>query len=229
MGWWYTSDLGGPVPCEPAGVLVSCSIDRRREHLDISGPVTDCPAPTPGCDPATFLARPTVANATVPRTPSQAPRPSRPLLRSPSRPCLQAAAARIRAPFSCRFTPTTTTPTCRSFRPPPTLFLFGPRPRSRTPMVRGRGRGPNRPPNSVNIGHPQPRPRIRDPGSSPGVNPHPNPPTVRCRSSSNPALRVMPTTLLVLPASGSVTRSARAAGRCWAWSPGAAATRRRSA
>ena len=25
-------------------------------------------------------------------------------------------------------------------------FLFGPRPRSRTPMVRGRGRGPNRPP-----------------------------------------------------------------------------------
>jgi hypothetical protein len=34
--------------------------------------------------------------------------------------------------------------------------LFGPRPRSRTPMVRGRGRGPNRPPPPVSIGQQQP-------------------------------------------------------------------------
>jgi hypothetical protein len=37
-------------------------------------------------------------------------------------------------------------------------FLFGPRPRSRTPMVRGRGRGPNRPRTPVDIGQPQPVP-----------------------------------------------------------------------
>ena len=34
--------------------------------------------------------------------------------------------------------------------------LFGPRPRSRTLMVRGRGRGPNRPPSPVSIGQQQP-------------------------------------------------------------------------
>ena len=64
-------------------------------------------------------------------------------------------------------------------------FLFGPRPRSRTLMVRGRGRGPNRPPTPVSIGQLHRRPRIRNPGSSPGVNPHPERRTRRCRVSSN--------------------------------------------
>jgi hypothetical protein len=48
-----------------------------------------------------------------------------------------------------------------------TSFLFGPRPRSRTPMVRGRGRGPNRPLTPVNIGPPQPPPPdLRSGGTS---------------------------------------------------------------
>ena len=53
---------------------------------------------------------------------------------------------------------------------PPTFLPVWARPRSRTLMVRGRGRGPNRPPTPVSIGQLHRRPRIRNPGSSPGVN-----------------------------------------------------------
>ena len=65
--------------------------------------------------------------------------------------------------------------------PSPTFLPVGPRPRSRTPMVRGRGRGPNRPPTRVPIEKLQRHAGsgIRDPGSGPGVNPHRNALTLR--------------------------------------------------
>jgi hypothetical protein len=146
--------------------------------------------PIPGCDPSTFSARPPVpiaANATAPRTPVAGTAPIATI--APPAHLVLAPTRRRTHPcsISIPLDPGNHHPTPAVSVHHRLSFLFGPRPRSRTPMVRGRGRGPNRPPTPVNIG--QLQPWTPDPESGGQSTPESAlPPSVHCTGAARRAV-----------------------------------------